>query len=207
MKKLFAIAVMVIASLTASAQSPEKGTVSLTPMVGISQGSFFNVKCSTNSGDLPTTSGKIGFTGGVELGYMASNWFKPSLGLMFNNISSNMKADGYKVPLNNNYFAIPVLANFYVANGLALKVGVQPAFLLSSKIDGKDVKEFMNSFDFSIPIGISYEYKNFVVDARIHVGATNIIKDDCSLYVSNGFFEKLTDGYGLLTVGYRIDFK
>ena len=33
-----------------------------------------------------------------------------------------------------NYLNIPILANFYVTKGLALKAGIQPGFLIGSKL-------------------------------------------------------------------------
>ena len=40
-----------------------------------------------------------------------------------------------------------------------------------------DVKEVMNKVDFSIPVGISYEYKNFILEARYSIGLTDIYKE------------------------------
>ena len=83
-----------------------------------------------------------------------------------------------------DYLNIPILANVYVAPGLALKAGIQPAFNLSNKVsvngvtvdydeyapDGAKIK----SFDFSIPVGLSYEYMNVCLDARYNIGVTKI---------------------------------
>ena len=33
-----------------------------------------------------------------------------------------------------------------------------------------------NTFDLSIPVGLSYEYKNFVLDGRYNFGVTNVAK-------------------------------
>ena len=58
-----------------------------------------------------------------------------------------------------SYLNIPVLANVYVVPGLAVKLGVQPGFMVD-----KDDAEDVNTFDLSIPVGLSYEYNNFVLD-------------------------------------------
>ena len=87
-----------------------------------------------------------------------------------------------------DYLNIPILANVYVAPGLALKAGIQPAFNLSTKVrvngvtvdydeyapDGAKIK----SFDFSIPVGLSYEYMNVCLDARYNIGVTKIADFD-----------------------------
>ena len=86
------------------------------------------------------------------------------------------------------YLNVPILANYYVAPGLAIKAGVQPGFLLSRKwkgeenIDGKWVKfdesgtDGLKKFDLSIPIGLSYEISDFVIDARYNLGLTKIVE-------------------------------
>ena len=35
----------------------------------------------------------------------------------------------------------------------------------------------MKSFQFAIPVGVSYEYQNFVLDARYNIYATKALKD------------------------------
>ena len=79
---------------------------------------------------------------------------------------------------------IPILVNAYVAKGLALKAGIQPAFNVSNKVkidgisidydkyapEGAEIK----TFDFSIPVGISYEYMNVCLDARYNIGVSKI---------------------------------
>ncbi len=54
-----------------------------------------------------------------------------------------------------DYLNIPITANFYVLQGLALKTGVQLGFLLSAKAESLDVKDAYESVNFSIPIGLS----------------------------------------------------
>lgn len=65
---------------------------------------------------------------------------------------------------------------------MALKAGVQPGFLLAAKAkegDVKvDVKEMYKTFDLSIPVGLSYDFKfGLILDARYNIGVTNLAKD------------------------------
>ena len=109
-------------------------------------------------------------------------------------IGSEMVSDGDD-KLKLGYLNIPILANYYVIPGLAIKAGVQPGFLLSAKDeDGDDEKDGMNSFDLSIPIGASYEYKNFVFDARYNFGLTKINKHGSNSHKNSVF---------MITVGYK----
>ena len=43
-------------------------------------------------------------------------------------------------------------------------------------MESKDVKENHENTAFSIPIGISGEYNNFVLDARYNIGITKVNK-------------------------------
>ena len=51
-----------------------------------------------------------------------------------------------------------------------------------------------NTFDLSIPVGLSYEYKNFVLDGRYNFGVTNISKNGNP---KNSVFQ--------FTLGYKFD--
>lgn len=201
MKKFFTAAVIALVSLTASAQTPEQGEVSLTPMLGVSYGGFMGYEYK-GAGD-NSRDGQIGFTVGAELGYMCNSWFKASLGVQYINSSTKFGWEK-KNDFKNDYLAIPVLANFYVGDGFALKAGVQPAFLLSSSLGSDDIKDGIQSFDFTIPVGLSYEFSNIVLDARYNIGVQNIIKDGKIIGTSPAEgFTNLTNGYATITVGYK----
>ena len=86
-----------------------------------------------------------------------------------------------------DYLNVPIVANVYVVPGLAVKLGLQPGFNLSakSKLEGsiagysgeseRDID--VESFDLSLPIGLSYEFQNFVIDGRYNFGLTKTFKD------------------------------
>ena len=77
-----------------------------------------------------------------------------------------------------DYLNIPVLANYYVVKGLAIKAGIQPGFLLSAKAGDTDIKDGCKKLDLSIPVGLSYEISDFVIDARYNLGLTKSFKGD-----------------------------
>ena len=94
----------------------------------------------------------------------------------------------YKATMKLDYINMPILANIYVTKGLAVKFGIQPGFNISSKMKVSqgstsvsmslsDLGFDTNSFDFSIPIGLSYEFNNFVIDGRYNIGVTKVIDD------------------------------
>ena len=74
------------------------------------------------------------------------------------------------------------LANVYVAPGFAVKLGLQPGFNVNSKAKAKNngvsVEADMDAktVDLSIPIGLSYEFSNFVIDGRYNWGVTKVAR-------------------------------
>ena len=188
MKKMMMIAVMLVATLTASAQQ-DPGTWSITPKVG------FNL--ANLAGDVDGTSMKFGLVAGAEAMYQVSPMIGLSAGLLYSMQGAEGKGD---TKANYDFLNIPVLANFYVAPGFALKVGLQPAFVMSAKEKGGnvevDVKDYTQSIILDVPIGASYEFSNFVIDARYNLGVSKINKGDGS--VRNSVIQ--------LTVGYKIPF-
>lgn len=143
----------------------------------------------------------IGFVAGAEAGYQVSKAFAVTAGLLYS--QQGAKRSGYlhgegasvddKSQLALSYLNIPILANVYLFKGFALKAGIQPGILLSAKSKNDvtasgyaakadkhqeyDIKDNCNSFDFAIPVGISYEFCNIIIDARYNIGVTNIGKD------------------------------
>lgn len=180
MKKIILMAAVMLASICADAQH-DVGSFSLQPKVGI------NIADLRDGGDVKA---RVDFVGGVEGEYQATDIFSFSAGLLYSRQGAKFDGavDGHYT-WSPSYINIPILANVYVVKGLAVKFGVQPGFMVD-KDDARDVK----TFDFSIPIGVSYEYKNVVLDARYNWGLTNV--DDIDK-PKNSIFQ--------ITLGYRFD--
>ena len=180
MKKFMMMVAMAFATLTASAQA-EAGTLTLKPLVGINVANI-----TDGNGDA-----KVGLAAGAELGYQLNESFAVTAGAIYS--MQGAKNDEYKV--NLDYINIPILANYYITKGLAVKAGIQPAFKVKSeaKEDGVSVDlEGFKSFDFSIPVGLSYEVSDFVIDARYNWGISKVLE---------GFDSKNT--VFQFTVGYK----
>ena len=163
MKKFMMMVAMAFATLTASAQA-EAGTLTLKPFVGMNLANM-----TKSEGDM-----KIGVAAGAELGYQVSDAFALTAGVGYS--MQGVKLDGGKIKMD--YLNIPVLANYYVVKGLAIKAGIQPGFLLSAKAGDTDIKDGCKKFDLSIPVGLSYEISDFVIDARYNLGLTKSFKGD-----------------------------
>jgi hypothetical protein len=62
-----------------------------------------------------------------------------------------------------------------------------------------DISDVCKSVDFGIPLGVSYEYKNIVFDARYFFGLTKIDKTDNPDSARNQYFS--------ITLGYKFNLK
>ena len=209
MKKLFVMAVVAImATMNVVAQNVRHdiGSFTLQPMAGVSVGSmsgsisYYTLDYGFSSPRVETKDEmRLGFVGGLEAEYYINNWLSASAGVAYTMQGWRLKEkhSGEKFNQNLDYLNIPVLVNFYVAKGFALKVGFQPGFLLSAKYDGHDVKDAYESLNLSIPVGLSYEFKNGItIDWRGTLGLTTVNKhstDD----------DKYHSDAGWLTVGYK----
>lgn len=188
------IAIMMIAAVGAQAQRPEVGKFVMRPMAGVTFSSF-GASIKQAGVKVLDSKYKVGFTAGLEGGYQFNEWFQPSVGVFYSQQGSKCEEFGIgKYNTNMDYLTVPVLGNFYVYDGLALKAGVQPGILLSAKADGADVKDDAKSFQLQIPIGISYEYQNFVIDARMFIPVTKAFKSDVVDDFMNNTFA-VTVGY------------
>ncbi len=182
MKKLFLSTLILLATVASHAQQAV-GTVTLQPKVGI------NIASLTNTdGSDP----RIGLAAGAELEYQVSDIVSLSGGVLYSMQGVKEKDNGVSATVKLDYINIPILANVYVTKGLAVKLGIQPGFMVNDKFKvasgsasgevsfedamkaaGTDAS--LKKFDFSIPVGLSYEYKNVVLDARYNWGLTKVI--------------------------------
>ena len=169
------MAAMVLSSVGAFAQY-SAGDITIQPKIGLNVASV--------GGDVDGDY-KAGLVVGAELQYQLTDKVGLAGGLLYSMQGAKSKSvtiDGDEFggddieiggeKWNPGYLNIPLTVNYYVVNGLALKAGVQPGFMIA-----KDDAEEVNTFDFSIPVGISYEYMNICLDARYNIGCTKVWKD------------------------------
>ncbi len=187
MKKLLVVAAILLGAVTANAQN-EVGQISIAPTIGLNYAKitmdkqefapFFEVGANAEYG----MTEKLGISAGVFYSLQGSK--------------DKEAAPGYKKEkTKTSYINVPILANYYVWNGLAVKAGVQPGFLLSAKYGSTDVKKDAKKFDLGIPVGVSYEISNFVVDLRYVFGLTKTAKESDHQKAGKNQVIQLTAGY------------
>ena len=176
MKKILSLAVALFAVATSFAQT----SVSIVPRAGVSLATMTN-----------TQNGKIipGFVGGADVQFQFNDIVGLTAGVFYEMQGCKGSYDSGIATVTqkykNDYVNIPILFNCYVVKGLAVKLGLQPGFLVSSKLtttaagvsDTGNSKEIFNTVDLSIPVGLSYEISNVVLDVRYNWGLTNILKN------------------------------
>jgi hypothetical protein len=166
---------LLIATFTALMQlfaQHSVGTFTLQPKAGV------NI-ASMQKGD----GTRIGFVGGLEGEYQLTDMVSLSVGALYSQQGNKVNIYSYNkdITYKYDYINVPILANVYILKGFAVKLGVQPGFLVH---DNLPAEANTKSFDFSIPIGLSYEYKNFVLDGRYNWGTTkvNILNEKNSVF-------------------------
>jgi hypothetical protein len=145
MKRIAILSVALMLSMMAATAQNKVGEFSIKPLAGI------NVS-DISADDEVNYKAKVGFTGGVEAEYGFTPWLGVSLGAMFSQQGAKYNAtigeygvdeNGQKVvamldikgKLKADYVNMPLLANFYVWKGLAIKTGLQVGFLVNDKMN------------------------------------------------------------------------
>ena len=175
MKKFFMIAAMMVAALTVNAQN-EAGQITIQPKVGM------NLSTLSEDG----SKMKVGLAAGVEAEYGVAENFGIAVGALYSMQGAKVENSDLKMLLD--YINVPIVAQFYPIKGLAIKAGAQFGFNVRSKISDGDHSVKMEDFfkaeginakqkslDISIPVGISYEISNIVIDARYNFGLTKVM--------------------------------
>ena len=215
MKKLMMIAAMMVAAVSANAQF-EPGTWSIQPKIG---GTMSKV---SNMPKLPigynVDLDKSVYTGaliGAEFEYQIAKPFSLAAGLNYSMQGCKWsdykegKAELKEPRIALGYLNVPIVANVYIFKGFAIKAGVQFGFLTSAKMkyelkDEKEnlkrdisIKDDCKKFDFSIPMGISYQVPTvpIYIDGRYNLGLTKIFKDDMGDKTSKNQVFQITVGY------------
>lgn len=232
MKKYFVLIMMALFVSSVMNGQERVGTISLIPKIGVSLANLSGEEIYYGNSEIPA-KGKYNarFMGGVEAEYQMLPTTSVSIGVGYvqqgcrysdleignpQTISEGLD----DIRSRMDYIQCPLTINQYLAEGLAVKAGIQLGFLVNSDFsfsltpikhfpDGSveygktedvemDQKSVMRSVDVSIPVGLSYEYLNVVLDARYHFSLTDVYKDKSWPSEKNKVFT--------ITVGYKFSF-
>ena len=189
MKKFFIFVAAMVSAASTFAQF-EPGTLSFQPKAGL------NIAYLSNADGADP---RFMYAAGAEVEYQFTKKISLAGSVLYSKQGAKYDVqnsgyvfpNNYKLTIKMDYINFPIVANFYILKGFALKVGIQPAVNVkaaysestySSDISyssrGVDIK----TFDLSIPVGLSYEFmnRNLVLDARYNIGLTRLIEGDDS---------------------------
>lgn len=173
--------IVALMPLMSNAQS-EVGSLNIQPKIGL------------NIATMPAGDAKSrkAFAAGVEAEYFVHQNLSLSVGAIYSQQGfrdskeigiTDMAAPDADCNFILDYINIPIMANIYASNGLAVKAGIQPGFRIRSKFkltaDGTTINadNFTRNFDLAIPLGVSYEFNNLQFDIRYNIGITNATHD------------------------------
>lgn len=201
MKKfLLMVVVALMTTICVNAQN-EEGDWTIMPKVGLN--------LATWSGD-PDAKWLSGYMGGFEVECGVTDNFGLVAGLHYS--LQGEKDDVNKTKFMFGYTNVPLLAQYYPVKGLAIKTGVQLGFVASKKytldgvrydLDDLKAKGVLSSdfnfrkFDLAIPMGISYEYQNIVLDVRYNLGLISVV---------TGYDFSCRNSVFQFSLGYKIPF-
>lgn len=200
MRKLFALLLLWLPVLQLSAWR-EPGTTTIYPRVGFNLSKFSGDKIYTGINTFDGVAGtiparfKVGFTVGVEAQHQFSNALAGSIGLLYSQQGTAFKKTSdteFDFKMKENNLIVPVMLVATTKYNIDLKLGLQPEFRVSKAFD-----KVLNKVSLSIPVGISYEYRNVVLDLRYNIGVSHVYKEQSSYDASRGQTVMLTLGYGI----------
>ena len=191
------IAALMVATLTANAQSGPF----IKPMAGGT--------VATITGDVNELKLKVGFVGGVELGWQFGDHFALTGGALYTMQGARVSDDRTKYNINIDYLNVPIMAAFYPVKGFGIKAGAQFGFLLNAHQGDDKIKDLCNKHDFSIPVGLSYEFDECALDLRYNIGLSNVFNSDAHYDIIGDHCMTKADGKTrnaviMLTIGYKI---
>lgn len=177
-RNFIAICCMLMITTSASAQK-EAGEFSFIPRIGMTLANMSGMDFFyDNENNEAKSKTKVGVTAGIDVEYQALPALGISLGAHYSLQGCRFSKEFKDFNTNIHYLNFPLMANLYVGSGFAFRAGVQMGVKLDEEttndVFGKE--DLFKSVDVSIPFGVSYEYKKFILGARYNLGITNISK-------------------------------
>ena len=192
------IAVLALFCLTANAQKARhlSGDITIQPMIGVSEGILSG---KYNNFIFRSDDPRTGLTIGAEGEYFTNTRnLSLTAGLMYTQQGWMGKGTGPQTT-KLNFINVPLMVNFYVLKGLALKLGLQMGFRVSATEGNESVGDLYEGFNLGLPIGVSYEFKSpITLDLRYVPALTPINKDSNSDW-------KMRSDVLTLTIGYKFE--
>ncbi|MBL0144634.1 MAG: PorT family protein [Chitinophagaceae bacterium] len=144
-------------------------------------GAKAGLNLSNLTGDVSDNKMKIGFNVGGLVNIPVSSQFSVQPELLFSSEGTKFDDGTTSQNFNLSYINIPVMLQYNNESGFYAEAGPQLGILASAKTADTDVKEFFNSTNFGLGLGLGYNMSNGLgFGARYSLGLGNIAKDSGS---------------------------
>ncbi len=185
-------------------------------------GAKSGINISVLTDDLSRANGRIGFVlgGFVELRLLEKLSLQPEIvyssqGAQYREYSYYGFAETYNNSrINLMYVVVPIMAKYYVVDGVSLEFGPQFNFLAGGKLNydsytyaagievfsggSKDVKEYFDPIDYGLNFGAGFEFKeNYIFNMRYTLGLENVLSNPAGYNFSS------KNSVICFTVGYK----
>ncbi|MBX2875634.1 MAG: PorT family protein [Saprospiraceae bacterium] len=123
------------------------------------------------------------FVGGLTVEWRAPNYLALQAELLYSRQGAGIA--GTSSDLILDYLQVPILAKFYIWEGLYGAVGAQLGFLIDERLDATvdnfsefDLVEDAQTFEFSLPVGVGYHTEwGLSLDFSYDIGISNVFDD------------------------------
>ncbi len=162
----------------------------------------FGAKVGVNIADLGGDAETDGSLTGLHIGGVAeiklTETFSVQPELVYSMQGAAVKDElGGDADLKLGYLNVPIMAKYYLMEGLSIEAGPQVGFLMSAKAEDDDVKDGYKSIDFALNGGVAYDLPMGVFfQARYSAGLSDINDFE-------GSDAKITNNVISLSVGYK----
>jgi hypothetical protein len=97
--------------------------------------------------------------------------------------SEDFEGEDFEGEVKVNYLNVPLMAKYYVTEGLSIEAGPQIGFLLSAtdeyEDEEDDIDEFLKSTDFGLNLGLGYKLDSgLFFNARYNLGLSDNLDAD-----------------------------
>lgn len=187
MKKLLLLAAIAVFGMTsANAQD------------GIGFGVKLGVNVASLGGDSYGVGSSLGSRTSFHVGGLAEIPLSEKFALQPELLYSSEGSDwsiGNSDALKLDYIRVPILAKYYIIEGLSAEAGPVLGVLISADSDGNDVKDNFNTFDAGIGVGASYRLDMGVFfSLRYNKGLMNVNDTDADFSNQSNVFQ-VSAGY------------
>lgn len=219
MKKTAILLLVSILTLQLNAQDATTATASSVPNT---PGKFYFIpKAGYNLANISKLAGdaRSGINAGISGEYIITPQVGIEAGAYYSMQGTEYKISSVKLQLHNDYINVPILLKGYIVDGLNIFAGPQVGFLVNSRakinsgislVDNLlsfDIKEYVKSVDFSIAVGLGYQFDmGLMIAANYNIGISKVpdlptikVNDDLEL----DFNPKARNNVLQISVGYK----